>query len=377
MFVLLLPFVFSATLNGSSSIYNFNVTNCLADEVQVGCGPETILFSCDITNKQFIDYSEFRIDGVYYNSSFVGFNAQYDYSKLNQTSTVNESIVFDRIRIVDTSSNIAVFDDSVSVLHDCLTCTDVGVADSCSIFDNTTFRHIYEPAGCIADFNETVSCNYCSQDLQQYLGDCTVNDTQSVQYSDLNYFTCCDVTGLGSDCSIEIYPYNSTTSQACQFLTTDFTCNIPSIVEFKDRMTFSCVLPDDEDYSCVVNVYEDERLVQVNPEISEYTAGLLTIKGERTEDKEFFTPNNRVLNAYFTKKNLLTNQAFMVEVQCNSASNSYVSQELVNPFYESNAWLGNRAVWVKDDMGYIIFGIILALAIVVLLLWLFRIAKGD
>jgi len=377
LLVIGLRFVSGATLNGSSSIYNFNVSNCMADIYFVGCSEEIILFSCDVTNKQFINFIEFRIDNNLFNATIIGFNAQLNFLKLNQTFTVNESIVFDRIYITDTNGDKVVFDDSVSVLHDCVTCTDVGYTDSCSVFDNTTVHHVFEPVNCSVDFDEVVSCNYCSQKLVEVLGVCQVNNLQNVSYYDANFFSCCQVTGLITDCFINFYPYNETTIQSCNYLIKDFDCNFPSVAELRSEMPFSCLMNDSVDYRCVVNVFEDNRLLQVNPEFKDYNSGLLTIKGERVEPKQFFTPENRLLNVYFTNKNLLTDKEFMVEVVCSGDGKVFKSQNIVKPFYSSAGGVLNRLVWGRDNATFLIVGFLLVVLIILFVGWSINKFRGG
>jgi len=364
LMLLMIPSVLSASLNGSSSIYTFSVTNCIADEVQVGCEPETIIFSCDVTNKQFIDFIEFRIDGSLYNASFLGVTASVNFFKPNQTSTINTSILFDRILITDSNSDTAIYDESVSVLNDCLTCTDIGYSDSCSIFDNTTAYHIFEPLGCDTDFNETIICDYCEQDIEQILDDCTINDTQFVSYVDNNFLSCCFVTGISSDCSILSSPYNETGSQFCSYFLDELNCDFPSLTEFDNRMIVDCKIPleySDEDFSCVSKVYEDGRLVQVNPEYTDYGNSFLGLR--RTEPKEFFTPDNRLLNVYFTKKNLLTEKDFVFEVACESDERTLVSGNFVQTFYKDSSWVANRIKWGKDNATYLIIALVMVVII--------------
>ena len=376
LLVLAIPFSFGATLNGTSSIYTFNVSNCVADDYVVGCDPQTIKYSCDVSNTAFADYVEFRIDGTLYNASKVGFNWYVNYFKVNQTSTINESLVLDRIYITDTNSDTAIFDDNVAVLHDCVTCTDVGTQDACSIYDNTTIYHVFEPVGCSVDFNESIFCDYCSQDLNQVLGECQINNTQSVSYYDANFFSCCDVTGWASDCFILDYPYNETTSQACSFLTQDFVCVIPALAELRSEMAFTCLLPSD-DFTCVVNVYEDGRLLQVNPQAKDYATGLFTLKGERIEDKEYFSPNNNVVNAYFTDDNLLTDKAFMVETSCSDGSQVIKSQYMVEPFYNTLGGVNNRLVWAKDNAIYMMIAGLIVVLVALFIGYLVRSGKGK
>ena len=377
LFVLSMSAVLGATLNGSSSIYTFNVSNCIADDYAVGCGEQIIEYSCDITNSAFIDFAEFRIDGSLYNASKTGQNWAVNFLKLNQTSTINISIVLDRIYVTDTNSDTAVFDESVSVLHDCVTCSDVGTQDVCSIFDNTTIYHVFEPTGCQANFNETISCDYCSQDLNQVLGDCSYNNTQEVTYYDSNYFSCCDVTGLVSDCFIEVYPYNASTFQACSFLTQDFSCDFPDLAELSDKMNFNCLLPDNDDYKCVVNVFEDGRLLQVNPEFTPDSSSLINIGKSKSEPKEFFSPQNKLLNVYFTSKNLMTESEFMVEVVCSGDYNIYESQYLVEPFYNSAGASVNRVNWARENIGYLFVWLMIFFVLVVLLAFGFNKMRGK
>lgn len=371
------PSVLSASLNGSSSIYSFNVSNCQADFVQVGCSPITIEFSCDVTNKQFIDFIEFQIDGSLFNASFLGVTASYDFFKPNQTFTVNTSILFDRIYITDSNGDTAIFDESVGVLHDCLTCTDVGFADACAITDNSTFHHVFEPFGCAVDYNETIICDYCVQDIVQVLGDCTVNNSQSVSYVDNNFLSCCFVTGIGSDCSILSSPYNESGSQFCSYFLDELNCNFPFIAEFDDRMLVDCKIPlefSDEDFSCVSKVYEDGRLIQVNPEHTDYGSSLIGWK--REESKEFFTPNNRLLNIYFTKKNLITDKDFVFEVVCDSNDRTLVSGAFVQTFYEDTSWVANRVKWSKDNVTYLIVAVVFLLMIAGFIGFLIKKGRG-
>jgi len=87
-------------------------------------------------------------------------------------------------------------------------------------------------------------------------------------------------------------------------------------------------------------------------------------------------PDNRVLNAYFTKKNLLTDKDFVVEVKCSSDSAVLISQELVNPFYKSTSWVANRAVWLKNDLAYIGFGILILILLFVSAIMIYRSTGG-
>jgi len=377
--------VLGATLNGTSSIYTFNVSNCIADDYAVGCDPQTITYSCDITNSAFIDFAEFRIDGSLYNASKTGQNWAVNFLKANQTSTINTSIVLDRIYITDTNSDTAIYDENVSVLNDCVTCTDIGYQDACSLNDNTTAYHVFEPNGCQVDYNETISCDYCEQDIVQVLDECEVIDTglnniwiQNVSYYDANFFSCCDVTGLGSDCDILTHPYNTTTNQSCDYTTNEFDCEFPALAELSDRMSFSCLLPDEDNYKCVAGVYESGRLVQINPTYVADPQSLITIGGIATsEPKEFFVPQNKLLNGYITDKNLLTEQNFLVKVVCSGDSNVLTSEYFVEPFYNSAGASLNRINWARENVTYLFAWLIIAFILIALLAFGFNKLRGK
>jgi len=215
--------------------------------------------------------------------------------------------------------------------------------------------------------------NYCSEDLEMVLGACE-DDNQSVSYTDNNKAVCCDVTGLESDCSILAEPYNLTTYQACDSgtLTNEFNCSIPSNIEFKDRMPFSCVMPDTQEYDCIVNVFENSttyRLLQTNPQKTSFSEGFFA---RETEEREFFTSSGGLLNAYFTNDNLLSDTKFRVDTICTNGSVIYTSQNRVEPFYEGISGVANRTIWLKENSTYIILGFFLLLGFISILGLLWR-----
>jgi hypothetical protein len=59
------------------------------------------------------------------------------------------------------------------------------------------------------------ACNYCSYNLVELTrGACQLNDTQLVLYNDTNFNTCCNVTGIGSDCAFGAFSFG-TVSETC------------------------------------------------------------------------------------------------------------------------------------------------------------------
>lgn len=222
LFILItLQFTMAATVGGNSSIYTFEITDCQADYITVGCNQTTIRYECDINNPQFITNIKYKINDVLYTTTKSGLNYYVDYIKVQQIITINTTINHTDVYITDTNSNIAHYENLyTNVSHDCVVCTDVGYIENCTVYDNRTIYHIYQPYGCEVDYNETVSCNYCSEDVEQILGECSVTNEQTMNYTDNNYENCCVITGLISDCSILFPPYNNTIIQSC-----NYTCN--------------------------------------------------------------------------------------------------------------------------------------------------------
>lgn len=333
-----------------------------------------------ITYKDYVDFSvigNFSLNA----SCFLNIDGSYNASQTtnggNSINITYLNISFDdgsynySINCVDAISDEITPTFSFLVVH--ANCTDIGTVDSCSIYDNATFNHVFSPSGCDVDFNETTSCNYCIQDLQTNLGSC-VDNNQTVDWVDDNFISCCLVTGIVSDCSILFSPYNITTSQSCDENLQDFTCDIATNIEFKDRMPFSCIMPTTQEYTCLVNVYEDDRLLQTNPEQTIYATSILGTK--KTELREFFTTNNGLLNAYFTNKNIEVNNAFRVDAICSNGTTTIYSQNDINAFYDKPTSILNRAVWTGENATTIIIVLLLVLAVLSFIGYAWNKARG-
>ena len=64
-----------------------------------------------------------------------------------------------------------------------------------------------------------VSCNYCSQNIQEFYTNWSACSPKGLQtrvkyYIDENYASCCAITGIGSDCSIKDSKYNNVTENS-------------------------------------------------------------------------------------------------------------------------------------------------------------------
>jgi len=248
---------------------------------------------------------------------------------------------------------------------------------SCTIGDNHTLEY-YDSNFClfpnnIPIDNGTISyCNYCSEDLYPMYGECWDNSTQSIDWSDLNFFTCCDVTGLSSDCSIYTYPYNETTYQSCN--STSANIGIPNcreLPEISNQVREDCVvtIPEQymgENYKCfsIVKDKETGQILQVNPDRN------------RTypvyEEREYFTPLYNNVNFYYTAENLNPEKEYVVRLECSSENRIIYSEYTIERKYENLSWIYYRILWLTENAPYVIAGVIVIILILTSIFFLMK-----
>lgn len=369
-----------------------SIFDCKINTSSIGCG-ETVRFACNVTDDQAVFKTFFSLNLSWSNSTLIseankdGEVYFYDYTasvEYNET----EGFVWFLANASDLAGNVNETILDFNINYTCLLpCVEDWVADSNSCLINDSIFISYTDSnscGSVDDLpvdNGTFGvCNFCGEDLEQVIGVCKINDSQSVSYVDNNFSSCCSVTGLVSDCSVLFSPYNVSSAQNCSFFDNDLSCDFPSVVEFKDRMVVDCVIPinvSNESFSCVSKVFEDGRLLQVNPEYKTVSSGLLTVKGDRVEPKEFFTPSNRLLNVYFTNKNLLTDKSFVFEVSCTSVERTLTSKSLITPFYDGASGVLNRLVWAKQNATYLIVSIFFVIVFILFIAWALNSLRGG
>jgi hypothetical protein len=240
---------------------------------------------------------------------------------------------------------------------------------TCDVTDHNT-KYYLDSNNCLisnglpADNGTIQSCNYCSEDLFQYVGECTENSTQTIDYTDLNKFTCCDVTNISTDCSILTYPYNETTYQDCNSTKANIgtlNCEVnPHLSPFEKQ---DCVaeipvqyMSLGESYKCVSYVKDklSGEIVQVNPENQ-----TLPVR----ESRLYFEPMGSVVNFYYTSKNLKA-KAYDIGVECSSASRILYSEQPINAQYEDLSFVFTRSEWLGMNAGYLALGMVLLLIII-------------
>jgi len=226
--------------------------------------------------------------------------------------------------------------------------------------------------GLPADNGTYVACNYCSESIRQVNTTCSVGELTS-SYVDDNKATCCDITGLASDCSILYSPYNETSIVACteQGLIRNFTCQVDPEPILHDKINVICEMPDNKSYCCVDNVYNErtglDYLLSTSPEYQVTSTSILSFRSEQ-ESRTCFTPVNRMVNTYYTTKNLRTDTEYLLEVYCTSNDGaSLKTQYRITPTYDKPDWILNRLVWSKENMPTILItlGVIIILVVIV------------
>jgi hypothetical protein len=102
-------------VNSSTEIYTFDVTGCQANVSSVGCAEAWIRFNCSISNYAYIDYVDFEIDDVEYETDRNLAHFWYDWHKGVTTEDTNTEIEFQKVKIYDVSEGIAQYFPSVEV----------------------------------------------------------------------------------------------------------------------------------------------------------------------------------------------------------------------------------------------------------------------
>jgi hypothetical protein len=220
-------------------------------------------------------------------------------------------------------------------------------------------------------------CNYCSENIQQIDTDC-YDDGTAIQkfnrsYTDLNYGSCCAVTGLSSDCDILNFPYNEIQTLSCtsQFNTTNtIDCNAETNAEYgigDDRIKWFCNINQtpETNITCISYVKDvNAGIVQTNPSYNEKSDTFIT---QSIEDRTSFQAENGLVQVYFTKDNLVFDKReYVYGVKCSDGTTIKEFQKISTPEYESVSAPITRLVWAKENSAGLILGIIIFAVLVLL-----------
>jgi len=378
LIILILPILAQATIiTGQGSSYIFNITNCnIQPTTPLNCSPSTVRFECTIENPSFIDSVEFRIDGTDYlttqnsttpNQFYLIYNKPQDY-----TST-NTPLTLDRQSITDTNNKKVNAYEVISLNHTCELCSYTltkTYLTNCSTTDEIIAQYTSSNQTCIPSYNQTETCNYCSENIDTTYTQCTLNQTQTITYQDLNYNSCCLVTGLYDDCSI-YYLTNTTTT--CNYYTKDFNCTVDANPVLRDKMNIVCTLPSSDPQNCIVNIYQQNNntrnLLQTTPEYKVTTNAFFWAR--ENEARTSFTNTNTLLNAYFTQKEIRAETDYDLEVVCSTNTTTISYSTKIHPEYPLPDQVSHRLTWAKENFAFVFitFLAILIIIFVILQLW--------
>jgi hypothetical protein len=361
-----IPIAYGIQVNSSTEIYSFNVENCSANTSTIGCSPADVRFSCDITPYAYIDYTLLRINGSDYTASRLNESFYYDWHKGTTPSDTDTNISFSRGQIHDIGGGDALFFPNISVHLLCDACNYNISTDPCLINNTQIIHYVGDGSPNCSSYNDTQSCDYCVTNWQ-INSTCLDNNTEFRQYEDEN--ACYGITGLYSDsCGASFIDCD--TWLPCDFLSDDMNCDFdinPLINIVGNKIYWKCLIGNNtETYNCISYVKQQGAIIQTSPQQTTYSSGIIS-KAEET--REYFTAQNGLVQPYFTTENLKTNITYVFGVECSSPTGTLRTEEYITPMYRNLDDVAYRTIWVKDNLGYLIGGImflIIAIAIILL-----------
>ncbi|CAK0747278.1 hypothetical protein CCP1ISM_260009 [Azospirillaceae bacterium] len=217
-------------------------------------------------------------------------------------------------------------------------------------------------------------CNYCSQNITNTTSTCD-RGNRTITYTDNNFYDCCYMTNILSDCDILYTPYNETIINNCTpeanscaaNLINNFSCQYDSEPIMKNKINVVCEMPDTDDYCCLINIIQNQTLLATTPEYKDSTDSLIQFKIGEEETRKCFNPESRLLNAYYQNKNLRLSTFYTLQVLCTSNSTTIKSEYCISPLYDKPDEVAGRLVWASQNIVYIVIGIfiIVVLAMIV------------
>ena len=281
----------------------------------------------------------------------------------------------------DTSGAIWAYESCAS------NCTPIWVAQYGLCQSNDTLLKTYSDSnvcgvttGLPIDNGTESSCNYCSEDLERdYTGLCQIiNGTPGIPfiYEDQNYFSCCAITNLPSDCDILSSPFNeSNQSENCTVLYDDFIVETDDQADFgfgRDKVFGKAYLNGTTgNYSCISYVKTtDNQVIQTNPSYSKANNALLQ---SSYDDRQYFAADNGLVNVYWTNENLVIDgRQYVFGIDCAGATRLR-GEKLVIVGYESLNAPVTRLFWVNNNiMGLVLGAIFLCVIVFIIGLVIYR-----
>jgi len=377
------------------------ISDCFVNDSFVDCN-ESVTWGCVITDDTAVSeaWGVVSVVGTPYTISQQAFQNPSNSSvwevilEPNEIQLLFESInwSFDNylnislyyINATDVASNTAEntsFDPSIWNIYGCLICFEDWDAyyEPCLIND-TRKKYYLDSNSCNttihlpADNGTYTTCNYCSENLEIVEGICFFKNgtyIRNATYNDVLYSYCCEVTGLLSDCSIDYSPYNLTTTEFCTLFNNTMSCDSNTYTEFGffgDKTRWICYPPVSPNSSthCMSYVKDPSSgVIQTNPNYITKTDSLISIDNEY-EDRTSFEAVGNMVSVYFTKDNLLFDgREYVFGVRCTSDGDYYTYEQLITPEYENVNAPVTRFFWAKNNIVYIILGLLMSTIVLI------------
>lgn len=367
------------------------VTDCQTNDTIIYCN-ETARLQCNITDNIDVDDVLFTLNNQNFSTVQEGDIFYYDFTPTCLGFLLcNWSYVYAQ----DVVGLETAYEPNITFNRTCCYENWTAQYGSC-LLNDTQFKYYIDANNCSqpvpeipvpGDNGTYVACNYCSEDLVcSPASECYWNGTAGQQdYTcvDNNYFGCCIITGLVSDCSIMYAPYNDTYQEDCIFLTEEFEIELDAQVYFglglgglaSDKVFGKIWLNDTNNtYKCLTYVKdEDGILIQVNPPYTKRTTGTITLWGKEIEDREFFSTQNGLANVYWTDDNLVIDgREYVFGVECAGNGVRLRSEKSAEVNYMPVSKPITRFIWGVENLPWLMLGLFGAVVLMIIVVGIVR-----
>ena len=385
------------------------IKNCVVNDTLIDCN-ESVTWQCEIEDDVHVYESWFKFGfGGIFNISQKAINlggnlwgTQWssddmelllDSYNWSFNDVLNISNIY--INATDLSDNNAEnYTSEPSSIYNCIMCFPDWVAQYGSCLTNDSMLKYYVDnnscdtiSGLPADNGTYVGCNYCTADpYKEYTTECFHNGSYYVinyTWADNNYWSCCVLTGLPSDCPTHYSPYNVSGQEYCTFTENDFDIDYDSEVYFgltDDKVYWKFNLNDTNNtYKCISYIKTTSgNLLQINPQHALKTSTLIQFTGSEFEDREYFQTHNGIGNVYFKKENLIIDgRVYIFGVECSGNTQTLKSERLVTVLYENVNTPITRWFWVRENAVSLFLGFLVLIFLILFVAWaIYRLRRG-
>jgi hypothetical protein len=363
-----------------------SIIDCQSNTTTLDCGQKALL-SCNVTDNLDVDEVIFTINGSNYTAFQVIDTFEVEFSPVQAGIYLwSDVFAYDILMLESTSSpnifinNTCCIEDWQSDLNSCqiddtilISYTD---ANNCGSFDDLP-----------VDNGTYQACNYCSENLtKEYIGICHQHGDEGIidyNWTDQNYWSCCAVTGIVTDCSVDYAPFNITQNESCIYTINDFEiqADLEALFGFgigglkSDKVSGKIYINDSNTtYYCISYVKTAQGdIVQTNPPYTKRTESTISLIPKEIEDREFFVTKNGLANVYWTDHNLIKDMRdYIFGVECASDSERLISEVVMSAGYKNINEPITRWFWVKENLVGIIAGFFIILIAILVGGWLWR-----